>query len=158
MKHKNYRTQRYPTLLCSALVGFLLTISITTSAAIYKWQDENGSWHFSETPPNDQVAEAIDIRVTPASGDVPAEEPIENAVAKEEATDEPLPLSPELAAAEKARLEHNCKVARENLFNLNHRSHIRFQDKEQGVERYLTEEEHRQWTEKSKQNIEQNCL
>ncbi len=30
-------------------------------AKVYRWQDENGQWHFSNTPPNMDVAEEIEI-------------------------------------------------------------------------------------------------
>ncbi|MBO6703236.1 MAG: DUF4124 domain-containing protein [Pseudomonadales bacterium] len=31
------------------------------SAKVYRWQDEKGQWHFSNTPPNSDVAEEITI-------------------------------------------------------------------------------------------------
>lgn len=152
MKHINYRALAY------SAAAILLMTGMVANADIYKWQDENGTWHFSETAPNDQAAEAIDIRVTPPSADVPEEGSTnKNAAVTEKVAEKPLPLSPEIVAKEKARREHNCKLAKENLFNLNHRSRIRYQDKEQGVERYLTEEERAQWIKKSNKEVKENC-
>ena len=31
------------------------------STTVYKWQDEKGQWHFSTTPPNTQIAEAMEL-------------------------------------------------------------------------------------------------
>ena len=140
------------------LAGSLLLSGISAQAAIYKWQDENGSWHFSEIPPDSQKAEKIDVRVTPPSGDTKA--PPNNASTTEDTPDEsgkPLPLSPEVAAAEKERKAKNCQIANKNLQSLTTRARVRFQDKEKGEERYLTEDERQKWIKDSKEAVKENC-
>ena len=42
------------------LLVLLLVISLSSSAEIYKWVDENGNTHFGDKPPN-QAAEEIEI-------------------------------------------------------------------------------------------------
>ncbi len=143
-----------------ALFAMTLAAAMATSAEIYKWQDEEGTWHFSETPPNNQAVEKIDVRITPPSADQQGRDDSNKPAAEakdSKADDQPLPLSPEIAAAEKERKAHNCRVARENLANLQTRERIRYRDQEKGVERYLTADERNQWEEKSRKEIAENC-
>lgn len=48
-----------------AAIAFFLAISILSSPAIaqtiYKWKDEKGQWHFSQTPPAERKTEKVDL-------------------------------------------------------------------------------------------------
>ena len=132
-------------------LGLLLSTTTIAVAEIYKWQSDDGTWHFSEVPPNRQAVETIDIRVSPPSGEVVVTgEEAEDTTTEQKTSDGPMPLSPELAAAKTERLKQNCELAKTNLSNLTNRSQIRYEDKEKGVVRHLTEDERQEWIEKSK--------
>ncbi|MCM8596977.1 DUF4124 domain-containing protein [Accumulibacter sp.] len=50
----------------------LLVVGDSSAASIYRWVDENGVTHFSETPPVTRKAEAIDSAASPStSGQTP---------------------------------------------------------------------------------------
>ena len=50
-------------------IGYILILTLATllgGAELYKWVDENGVVHYSETPPRDQAAAAIELAPAPA--------------------------------------------------------------------------------------------
>ena len=50
------------------LTGLLLAIGMTAQAEkVYKWQDDDGSWHYSEIPPVENEAETLKIKVSSPS-------------------------------------------------------------------------------------------
>jgi len=64
--------------------------------AVYKWQDKNGEWHFSNQPPPEGVAADVtvyrsDVNVTPAPK---ADTPQENTTANPATNPTNLPLLP----------------------------------------------------------------
>ncbi len=141
----------------SAVMAIILASASAAEAGIYKWQDEEGTWHFSETPPMSQPAEKISVKTVP-----PSSEPEQDTEDSEPENEEPgtadeLPLSPEIVAAEKARKDENCKKARENLKNLLTGERIRFRDETQGEVRYLSAEEREEWKKKSQKLIAESC-
>ena len=70
---------------------------------VYKWQDENGQWHFSNTPPETGIAEELelsgDINVMDAYVPVPPEEP----AVTETSTTTGLPTGPMTANPDQVR-------------------------------------------------------
>jgi hypothetical protein len=139
----------------------LIGIAGNSSAAIYKWQDENGGWHFSEVPPDQHTAQKINVRVTPPSDDNVIAPPASSKSATNPAAsappETPIAKSPEEAREDHARRKHNCQVARENLPRLQQSHRIRFKDKESGQERYLSEEERNKWIADSQKAVKENC-
>ena len=44
------------------LLSLMVTLSATATAGVYKYQDENGKWHFTDTPPsNDQSTSVTSV-------------------------------------------------------------------------------------------------
>jgi hypothetical protein len=55
------------------LLGSLLLAALPAAAQMYKWVDEKGVTHFSETPPPDGKGTKVDVKPSgpPASGEAP---------------------------------------------------------------------------------------
>ncbi len=149
----------------SKLIGTLLAMALCLplhAGKIYKWQDENGSWHYSEKPPLEGTPETIKLK----SKNSDSEETDSTAESDEEAPTEtednqaekaPLPKSPEVLAAEKARKAEDCTRAKKNLDTLTHRTRILYDDEEKGEQRYMTEEERQEWLKKSSEQVKEFC-
>ncbi|WP_461518582.1 DUF4124 domain-containing protein [Porticoccus sp.] len=150
----------------SKVLGAFLAMALCLplhAAKIYKWQDESGSWHYSEKPPLEENAEVIKIKSTPANADdtesnteETANTPKSTEVIEEKAK-EPLKKSPEVLAAEQARKTENCNKAKKNLDTLTYRSKVLIDDEERGEQRYLDEKEHEEWMDKSRKQVEEFC-
>jgi len=131
------------------------------AAKIYKWQDERGSWHYSEKPPLEENAEVIKIKSAHAADTEPNTEETANTAKSTEVIDEkakePLKKSQEVLAAEQARKTENCDKAKKNLDTLTYRSKVLIDDEERGEQRYLDEKEHEEWMDKSRKQVEEFC-
>lgn len=57
--------------LLVAVVAVLHLCTLSASAGVYKYQDENGKWHFTDKPPRDKSASAV--TTTSTSGKVKAD-------------------------------------------------------------------------------------
>lgn len=149
----------------SKLIGTLLAMALCLplhAAKIYKWQDENGSWHYSEKPPLEGTPETIKLKSKkPDSEETESTEETDEETSKEtedkQAEKAPLPKSPEVLAAEKARRAEDCARARKNLDTLTHRTRILYDDEEKGEQRYMTEEERQDWLKKSRDQVKEFC-
>jgi Domain of unknown function (DUF4124) len=142
------------------LTGLLLVIGMTAQAEkVYKWQGDDGSWHYSEKPPVEKEAEILKIKVSKPTEQSTAEGPESKDVDKstEASTEQPLKQSPEVTAAERERRAKNCETAKKNLTTLTNRPRILYDDIEKGERRYLTPEEHTEWSEKSKEGVQKYC-
>lgn len=153
--------RKFRSAACLLTMISLIGIAGNSSAAIYKWQDENGGWHFSEVPPDQHTAQKIDVRVTPPSDDAATNTPPEDSQetaksATNTPSETPMAKSPEVAKDDRARRKQNCQIARDNLTRLQ-QSRVRFQDEESGEERYLSEEERNKWIADSQKAVKENC-
>ncbi|WP_461482356.1 DUF4124 domain-containing protein [Porticoccus sp.] len=147
----------------SKVFGALLAMALCLplhAGKIYKWQDEQGSWHYSEKPPLEEQVEVIKIKgksAESAEPDSPAEEDALPSTTAEEKPKEPLKKSAEVLAVEKTRKAEDCQRARTNLDSLTHRTRILYDDEEKGEQRYLTEEERQEWLKKSQGQVKEFC-
>lgn len=150
----------------SKLIGTILALALCLplhAGKIYKWQDENGSWHYSEKPPLEVTPETIKLKTEKADSEEAEsteelnQEEAPSSTGEEQAEKTPLPKSPEVLAAEQARKAENCEKAKKNLDTLTHRSKVLIDDEERGEQRYLDEEEHESWKEKSRAQVEEFC-
>lgn len=140
------------------LSGLLLTIGMTAHAGkAYKWQDDDGSWHYSEKPPLEKEAETLKIKTGSLVEEPTTEEPDDANKNTKPTEEQPIKQSPEVAAAERERKTKNCEIAKKNLKSLTDRPRIIYTDKEKGEERYLTSEEHDEWRQKSKDQVKEFC-
>lgn len=144
--------------LALALLAMALCLPLH-AAKVYKWQDSDGAWHFSEKPPVEQSAVTIKIP-TPGKGkDVTATTPdqIPEGNGSEKTPDLKTKKSEEVAAEDAALARENCIKARENLENLQRGSRLRVKDPETDQVRYLSTEEQNEWIERSRTMIQDNC-
>lgn len=142
----------------------LLTIGVSANAEkIFRWQDDDGSWHYSATPPAEQAAETVNIKAPPTSGPVAptsdknSEDKKENDSKEQNTVDPALKKSAEVAAEDKALAQKNCENARKNLANLENHRRLRINDEETGEIRYLADDEHDEWMKNSKEEVRKNC-
>ncbi len=147
--------------VCQALliVAVVNAIGSTVSAAaeIYKWRDESGKVHYSNTPPPGGEAEVI--QQTPPPKD--AGKPNERLQKEIKAFDERYKKRKEAedashtAKQDQAIRMHNCSTARQNLTNLENRG--RAMVKEGDTYTRLSEDERQKRISEAKKRMEENC-
>jgi hypothetical protein len=106
----------------AAFLILLVAASLTAMASeVYKWVDEEGNVHYSDTPPENVESERVQVDVAPPRGDASAERVLERA----EQTRERLAAERDArAAAEEAEAERHaadrqrCVFARQQLISL----------------------------------------
>jgi len=125
-------------------------------AAAYKWVDDKGETHYSQTPPS---ATQVEVIKTPSSsGSAPA------AAAPQTGTSAPSEPTagaagtPEAAKAEDASIrEKNCASARRNLeLLLKNTGEVTVKD-ENGLLHALTPDERKTRSEEAEKNIKEYC-
>lgn len=127
---------------------------------IFRWQDDAGVWHYSATPPANQAVEAINIKAPPTSGSIvnnSTNKSSEESTQDQSATGSAVKKSAEVAAEDKALAQKNCQNARANLENLKNHRRMRINDEETGEVRYLSNDEHGEWTKRSKEEVRKYC-
>lgn len=136
-----------------ALVALALGLSIAghAVAGMYKWVDEQGAVHYSQTPPPDRTAQEL---APPPPPPKPVE-PEAGADATDTAPGESAPEGrpQEAENARKMRFQQNCTAARKNLQL--YQTARRIMDGGQLV--ILTDEEKTKRIEKAKEQIERYC-
>ena len=142
----------------------LLTVGVSANAEkIFRWQGDDGSWHYSATPPAEQAAETVNIKAPPTSGpvattsDKKSEDKKEGDTKEQITTDPELKKSAEVASEDKALAQKNCENAKKNLANLTNHRRMRINDEETGEVRYLADDEHAEWMRNSKEEVRTNC-
>lgn len=144
--------------LISFLSMMVLCCATLQAGEVYRWVDEQGNVHYSETPPAGQEAEQTGIRTGPRGDPPPQPQPPEEAApespeqSERPATEERAQPDPE-ATAEMRR--HNCEQAREALETLDAYNRVRVE--EDGELRYLTPEEMEEQRERFREMEEENC-
>lgn len=140
--------------LLAALILGLLTVP--AAAAMYKWVDEEGNTHYSQTPPPDRPAETI------AAPKAPPAPPQRETTAEETADGEGETGATEESGpseAERRRVEREnaarCREAREVLQRYETTARIRVPDGD-GF-RYLSEEERQQHIRDARKIIQERC-
>ncbi|KAA3627776.1 MAG: DUF4124 domain-containing protein [Proteobacteria bacterium] len=147
-------------------IGVLLAagiaISTVAQAAIYRWVDDQGVVHYTETPPpasNKDRGSRIRTLSAPTGGTEQGRqrsEAIQNRLKtiedqRKKSTEEQTRLD-----AETERRETVCKAARQNLANLEIRTNRRVRDSEGNIT-VMTEEERNEKMEEARAQIEKNC-
>ena len=151
--------------LMLSMLTFLAASVSTNAGKIFRWQDEAGTWHYSATPPAEQQAETINIKAPPTSGSNQEKNENENdkGTKAEDSTEEKnktnseVKKSAEVEAEDNALAQKNCENARANLANLENHRRLRINDEETGEVRYLGDDEHTEWTQRSKEEIQKYC-
>ena len=127
-------------------VFFLATLAVSAPASAekyYKWQDENGSWHYGTRPPKDQQAESLNVR---AKAPTETDEEISERKRKEKARD-----GVPVATADQ------CAKLRENFTILDTSVSVRYDRNGDGEPEQLSMEEQRSEAERTRKQIEKFC-
>ena len=144
------------TLLIIVLV-YAIGLPASAQNVIYKWQDENGEVHYSQTPPTHVEAEVVK-QAPPPPGAGKADERLRQEM---KAFDERYKKRKEAehtritAAKDQAIRKQNCSAARQNLANLENRGQSRVKQGDTYVR--LSEDERQQRIGEAKKLIEDYC-
>ena len=148
-------------LIVAALLGSMLAAPVM-AAQFYKWTDENGATHYSESPPPATAKGAKEIKVqtrTP-SGSSSA---VENLQKQREATQKSLSEKAKAGAkdtapakADKSEYAERCKQYKSNLATMESNGRVSEKDSK-GEKRYLTEEEKNKRMDETRRQIKAFC-
>lgn len=149
-------------LTIAALFGALLATPVM-AAQYYKWIDDQGVTHYTETPPPETAKGATEVKVqtrTPSG----AEAAVENLQKQREAatkslTDAEKKKTPEKTSpskADKAANAERCKKLQANLVIMETNGRVSELD-EKGEKRYLTEEEKTKRMDDARKQIKVLC-
>lgn len=140
------------------LLLMMLVFSGNAAAAMYKWVDEDGNVHYTQTPPPADVRQAETIKPPP---DVNTDKARKDLEQEQELVDkireQRLETKEEerLAQKEREQKEANCKMARDRLASYT-QPRVRYTG-EDGNRYYFTEEERQEQIQKSKDMIDEFC-
>ena len=144
-------------------LGFIITgntISTNANAELYKWVDEDGNTHYSQSPPNtDASIEVTTIKPPPK---IDASKSIKEQEERRKKLDDLVKNRKEKAEAEskeKEKLtlkEDNCKKARAKLGNNQNTGRIRAVDEEGNIVR-ATEEERQRRIKDAQEKVDKWC-
>jgi len=121
---------------------------------LYKWVDGNGVVHYSQTPPNNGKAEALDIKTGNIKSDTATASPEAQKI-----IDEVNKKAEEKKSEQAIAYEQNCTIAKDNLLTLNTNSRVLSGKKdENGKDLLLTKDEIQEKVAEVKQQIAQFCV
>lgn len=145
--------------LLHVLIGISLTAAGTVAGAgeIYRWVDQDGRVHYSQTPPAGRSAQEV-IPQPGTRGASFASEGIQAFNAERDHQRSEHQQQQELAAAKAAQEQKSCKLARQNLDTLDARTARRiFTEQPDGSMARLTEEQFQATRQEVLAVIEANC-
>lgn len=155
-------------------VFLILLMSVFLMAAgseVYKWVDEEGNVHFSDTPPENFESEKVQVDVAPSAGDVAVDRLLERAEHIRERLDaerEARASADEAEATRRAADSHQCIFARQQLISLQQNLPV-YRDEEgklrtrseydvyEGEREYLDDERRAQEILRVQKDIERYC-
>lgn len=111
-------------LLVIALLG--LTSSLPVQAvSLYKWVDENGRVHYSQTPPDTKARESEQMQVKDSNPYQPTQE---NEAAGNEEKNNAEPRTTDEAAKIVETRKQNCEIAKQNLTTYQNSDRVKQED------------------------------
>jgi uncharacterized iron-regulated membrane protein len=132
--------------LAVSLFATMLLVAPVHAEKFYKWQDEQGTWHYSKTPPKETEAQALNVRAqgaTPTEAELAAKAEADKNAATKAMTD----------GSESA----NCKRARENLQILLNNTKVQKDVDGDGKEEILSEDEQMAEVSATRRQVEKYC-
>ncbi|MEN8107889.1 MAG: DUF4124 domain-containing protein [Pseudomonadota bacterium] len=141
------------------LITLLLAAISSHAGGIYKWVDDKGQVHYSQTAPANVEAEVMQDAPPPADDPNAVRGDLQRQL---EAYDERRAEQDEAFAEQKKKAEitsirkKNCETARKNLANLHQGGNKAYMTPEGEVVR-LTDDERAKRIATAKQNIKDNC-
>ncbi len=135
------------TLLFTVLVGTLGTSQTVEAESFYKWTDDEGTIHYTRTPPKGRNAEKINTQTKTSK-------PVNYNTAGDEG--KTTPATQTTVKAEITKDPALCGQARKNLNTLRNSSRVRTTTPE-GEKRYLTPDELKEKKLEMQKTIDENC-
>ena len=159
--------------LAGSIVLFTVLVSAASAAEFHKWKDENGVWHYSETPPENHASTAVEVNTfqpalppaaAPASPGVTtasttaATETASNTPSAPAAT-LPAPTAEPGAAPRRGGRDRkaNCERTRLNVATLETYAQVTLDRNNDGVPETLSESEHLAELEKARAQMKVFC-
>ncbi|MEJ5208839.1 MAG: DUF4124 domain-containing protein [Lysobacteraceae bacterium] len=136
---------RYLPILPLALM-LLASGSVALASEVYRWTDERGVVHYSDTPPDSSKFERVNVR-TGATRSDPEPEP--------EVTAETTASIAQVSAEDAATRARHCDTARRNLIALN--SSLDVTGEFEGESRLLTAEERQDQIDRNQRLVDRYC-
>jgi len=143
----------YPRALLSAALLCLAPLNMATATA-YKWVDENGETHYSQSPPAATKAEVI--KAPNASATTPAPEQKHYSTPAQKPAGYNQPSETDAKAEDAAVRAENCANARKNLETLKTAESVTVKDKN-GLYHRVSDEERKARSEESQKRIDEFC-
>jgi len=136
-------------LIALSLAGLLMTAGVQ-AARVYTWVDAEGVTHYSERPPKNVKASAVELKTGHS-------EPVSyGSTEQTSTTTEAAPARIQAEAAVARKDPERCEQARKNLEILQNFGRVRIQN-EDGTFRYLTEEDQREKLQETQEIIDETC-
>lgn len=138
------------------LIGATALLATSTQAQqVYKWKDDKGALHYTQTPPPARYAQSVNIKERPTPA--PAANATKTPPADKDNSANTAGKSPVPAGKPAPRLSaETCKTMQDNLALL--QTGRRLYEKDAGGERsYITEERRAQQIQTYQQNINNGC-
>ncbi len=146
------------TLILSLFLAGFACGAAAQGQQMYKWTDENGVVHFSETPPPDQKAEQTSV---PPGAEKMGQAPVEGATSMEvgsaaQQKREELARKRDQAEAESALRDANCAAKRAEVARLEPHRRVFYTD-ENGETVRMDDEARVAQVAAAKQYLQENC-
>lgn len=146
---------RFPFVFASLLLAIGVSPAL---AGMYKWVDEQGITHYSQTPPPSGNAQQIKPPPTPADSEAAVkrlEAQRQEAQKRHEAGQQDARESQKSAESQAIR-EESCRLARQNLNTLEAHSRVAVRDADGNMKR-LSEEERQTQLSEAKKQVDEYC-
>lgn len=145
--------------LTQGLIGLALVLaSGFAAAAMYKWVDEQGQVHYSQSPPLDQQSEKVKAPPPPPASAADEQSKLQQQIDDLEKRQEERAKAAESeqkSAEEAAAFKAACERAKSNLQALTSRGQVSLKDGDEY--RVMTEEERQARIARAKRQIEEYC-
>jgi nitrate/TMAO reductase-like tetraheme cytochrome c subunit len=149
--------------LVTASLSLGLLVLGSAYAGAYRWVDEDGVTHYTQTPPINEESTLLDDPKPPTRSSEEAWKELNEQRAKQE-KNKTAQERKAMEKQEKQRIaeneiirEQNCEAARRNLANLQSGRTNRLVKTPSGEYKRLTDEDHQQSLEQARKNIEEFC-
>ena len=137
----------------------LLFINFPSIAEMYKWVDENGNTHYSQSPPVSSDVNVETIAPLPPVDTSNAQQDLQQTVEKAKSLREERLVAKENKEKEendKQQLKERCQQLKERLYSLQVRPRANKKDAEGNLVR-MTEDERQEDITKTKTEIKEKC-
>lgn len=144
------------------VIALLFTVFFTLiahSGQMYKWTDENGQTHFSQFPPKETQAKQINVNAPKSANSAAANERLQKMrqTLSEQAVDRVTESEEEKQAADEAkRMAENCKLAKQQLLDLQNNGRI-YRTLENGEREWYDEKGREGLISKAKKQVQKFC-